>query len=55
MDELVYLEDSSNKFCSQLEDLNEQNEGPNDILMEDNMQGTLICMKSLNTIGVCCR
>lgn len=46
MDEFVYLEDSSNKLCSVLEDLNEQNDEPNDILMEDNIQGTLIFKNS---------
>lgn len=47
MNEFVYLEDSSNKLCSVLEDFNEQNEGPNDILMDDNIQGTLIFKNSL--------
>lgn len=46
MDEFVYLEDTSNKFCLELKDLNEQNEGPNDIIMEENIQGTLIFMNS---------
>ena len=52
MEEFVYLEDSSNKFCLELEDLNEQNEGPSDILMEDNIQGTLVLMSSFNTFGM---
>lgn len=46
MDEFVYLEDTNNKFCFELKDLNEQNEGTNDILMGENIQGTLIFMNN---------
>lgn len=46
-----YLEECSNKFRLELEDVNELNEGQVDVLMEDNIQGTLFFMNSFNTIG----